>query len=63
MVVIVIDYVIDDMKIYWEESFGFVVVIIRVKDEVDVICIVNDSEYGFSVVVFIKDSVRGLRVV
>jgi len=44
-----------DSDIYCEELFGFVVMVFRVSDEDDVVCIVNDMLYGLGLYVFIMD--------
>lgn len=45
-----------------EEIFGPVAVVIKFKDEADVIEMANDSEYGLAGGVFTKDISRALRV-
>lgn len=52
MVFIIVDGVMFEMDIYVVESFGFVIIVICVKDIEDVVCIVNDMEYGLIVVVY-----------
>lgn len=42
----VLDYVTADMRIAWEEAFGPVLSVIRVKDESEGVALVNESEYG-----------------
>lgn len=49
--------VILEMIVFWEEMFGFVVVIIIVKDVEYVLELVNDSEFGFLVIIFIIDEI------
>ena len=51
----VLDHVTKDMKIAWEETFGPVVTIIRVKDYDEAIKLSNDSEYGLDACIFTKD--------
>lgn len=46
------DYVTTDMRIAWEEPFGPVLPIIRVKDKDEAIKIANESEYGLQSAVF-----------
>ena len=62
----ILDYVTTDMKIAWEEIFGPVVTIIRVKDYETAIRIANESEYGLDSSVFTDDINKaidsGLRI-
>ena len=58
----VVDGVIDAMALYYDESFGPVVALIRAKDEDDAIRLANDCDYGLSAAVFTRDTARGLRV-
>ncbi len=58
----VIDHVTPEMKLYFEESFGPLVVVIRVKDEEEAIRVANSSEYGLSSAVFSRDIARALKV-
>jgi len=51
----VLDYVNRDMRIAWEETFGPVVTIMRVKDLEEAIKIANESEYGLDACIFTKD--------
>lgn len=46
------DHVTTDMRLAWEEPFGPVLPIIRVKDKDEAIKIANDSEYGLQSAVF-----------
>lgn len=50
--------VILEMIVFWEEMFGFVAVIIIVKDVEYVLELVNDSEFGFLVIIFIIDEIQ-----
>jgi vanillin dehydrogenase len=50
------------MRIYGEESFGPVVVVLRAKDTEDAIRIANDTEYGLAAAVFGSDVGRALEV-
>ncbi len=47
---------------YYEEFFGPVSIIIRVKDEAEAIAVANDSPFGLGGSVFTKDTARGARV-
>lgn len=49
--------VILEMIVFREEMFGFVVVIIIVKDVEYVLELVNDSEFGFLAIIFIIDEI------
>lgn len=49
------DYVTEDMRLAWEEPFGPVLPIIRVKDKEEAILIANKSEYGLQASVFTKN--------
>ncbi|NIO44638.1 MAG: aldehyde dehydrogenase family protein [Candidatus Aenigmarchaeota archaeon] len=51
----VLDFVNRDMKIAWEETFGPVITIIRVKDYEEAIELANESEYGLDACIFTKD--------
>jgi len=51
----VLDFVNRNMRIAWEETFGPVVTIIRVKDYEEAIKIANESEYGLDACIFTKD--------
>ena len=49
------DYVTTDMRLAWEEPFGPVLPIIRVKDKDEAIDIANKSEYGLQSSVFTQN--------
>ena len=49
------DHVTTDMRIAWEEPFGPVLPIIRVKDKDEAIEIANSSEYGLQSAVFTQN--------
>lgn len=50
-----------DMKIVQEEIFGPVVVIIKFKDEADVVRQANETVYGLAAVVFSQNITRALE--
>ncbi|WP_373899101.1 NADP-dependent glyceraldehyde-3-phosphate dehydrogenase [Haloimpatiens sp. FM7315] len=52
---VILDRVTSDMQIAWEEPFGPVLPIIRVKDIEEAIKISNASKYGLQASVFTKD--------
>ncbi|WP_026890058.1 NADP-dependent glyceraldehyde-3-phosphate dehydrogenase [Lacrimispora aerotolerans] len=49
------DYVTTDMRLAWEEPFGPVLPIIRVKDKDEAIKLANESEYGLQSAVFTQN--------
>lgn len=51
-----------DMRIMNEETFGPVMVVVRVKDEAEALRIANSTEYGLSSSVFSKDHARAKRI-
>ncbi|HXE70542.1 MAG TPA: aldehyde dehydrogenase [Hyphomicrobiaceae bacterium] len=58
----VLDHVTPEMRIYHEESFGPVAVVVRAKGEDDAVRIANDTPYGLSAAVFGRDVDRAFRV-
>src|SRR5712691_12445067 len=50
------------MRVYGEESFGPVVIVLRDKGSEDAIRIANDTEYGLAAAVFGRDVARALEV-
>ncbi len=56
----IIDNVTPDMRIYHEEIFGPVTIVIRAKDTDDAVRIANDTAFGLSAAVFGRDINRTL---
>ena len=54
--------VTNDMRVAQEEIFGPVAVVIKFKDEADVIAMANDSEYGLGGAVWTQDIQKAIRV-
>jgi aldehyde dehydrogenase (NAD+) len=54
--------VTNDMRVAQEEIFGPVAVVIKFKDEEDVIAMANDSEYGLGGAVWTQDINRAIKV-
>lgn len=50
-----LDKVREDMRVAWEEPFGPVLPIIRVKDKEEAIALANKSEYGLQSSIFTKN--------
>jgi glyceraldehyde-3-phosphate dehydrogenase (NADP+) len=50
------------MKLAWEEPFGPILPIIRIKDEEEAIEISNRSSFGLQSAVFTKDVEKALRI-
>ncbi|MDF2594135.1 MAG: glyceraldehyde-3-phosphate dehydrogenase [Clostridia bacterium] len=57
-----IDHVTEDMRLAWEEPFGPVLPIIRVKDVKKAIEIANKSEYGLQSAVFTKNIDKAFNI-
>lgn len=57
-----LDHVTENMDVAWEEPFGPVVPIIRVKSDEEAIQIANKSEYGLQASVFTKDINRAFAI-
>jgi vanillin dehydrogenase len=58
----VLDHVTCAMRVYHEETFGPVAVVVRAKDEEEAVRIANDTPYGLSAAVFGRDVNRAFRV-
>ncbi|MEM5812619.1 MAG: aldehyde dehydrogenase family protein, partial [Candidatus Aenigmatarchaeota archaeon] len=58
----VLDFVTKDMRIAWEETFGPVITIMRVKNIEDAIEIANQSNYGLDASVFTQDIDKAIYV-
>lgn len=50
-----LDHVTTDMKVAWEEPFGPVLPIIRVKSDEEAVTLSNESEFGLQASIFTKD--------
>lgn len=58
----ILDHVNSTMRIYNEESFGPIAVVIRVSGMEEAISVGNDTEYGLAAAVFSRDTERALDV-
>src|SRR6185295_7871647 len=58
----VLDHVTPDMRIYHEETFGPVVVVVRARGEDEAVRIANDTPFGLAAAVFGRDVNRAFRV-
>lgn len=58
----VLDNVSSTMRIYHEESFGPVAVVIRVDGTEEAIAVANDTEFGLAAAVFGRDTERAMAV-
>ncbi len=57
-----VDYVTPDMSLAWEEPFGPVLPILRVRDAADAVRLANMSRYGLQAAVFTQDIERALMI-
>ncbi len=62
MTPIILDHVNKKCRIYYEEQFGPVAVIIRANNEQEAIDIVNDSDYGLEACIFTKNKKRAFEI-
>jgi acyl-CoA reductase-like NAD-dependent aldehyde dehydrogenase len=58
----VLDQITPEMRIYREESFGPVVIVLPVKNDEEAIRVANDTEYGLAAAVFGHDVDRAYAV-
>lgn len=59
---VVFDRVTTDMRVAWEEPFGPVLPILRIKNAEEAIQIANRSEYGLQSSIFTRNSDAALRI-
>jgi glyceraldehyde-3-phosphate dehydrogenase (NADP+) len=59
---VVVDNVTEEMQLAWEEPFGPVLPLIRVKSVDDAIRIANGSEYGLQAAIFTRDIKKALEI-
>lgn len=55
---ILLDHVTTDMRVAWEEPFGPILPIIRVKNEAEMVKLHNQSEYGLQASIFTNDQTK-----
>lgn len=58
----VLDKVTSEMKVYYEESFGPIVSVIRAKGDEALVAAANDTDYGLTSAVFSENTRRALEV-
>lgn len=58
----IIDYVSEDMRVAWEEPFGPVLPILRVKNENEAVRVANKSEYGLQASIFTEDLAKAYKI-
>ncbi|MBI5391782.1 NADP-dependent glyceraldehyde-3-phosphate dehydrogenase [Candidatus Woesearchaeota archaeon] len=59
---VIFDHVNEQCRILWEEQFGPVLPIMRVKTAEEAIALTNRSEYGLAACVFTKDIEKALKI-
>jgi glyceraldehyde-3-phosphate dehydrogenase (NADP+) len=57
-----VDGVTTEMRLAWEEPFGPVLPIIRVRDAAEAVTLVNNSAYGLQTSIFTRDVDVALRI-
>ncbi|WP_295472418.1 aldehyde dehydrogenase [uncultured Pseudomonas sp.] len=57
-----LDQVTDSMRLYREESFGPVAVVLRASGDEALLRLANDSEFGLSAAIFSRDTSRALAL-
>lgn len=58
----VFDHVTEDMRLAWEEPFGPVLPIIRVKDAAEAVDVANRSEYGLQAAIFTRNIDAAIKI-
>jgi vanillin dehydrogenase len=58
----VVDHVTPKMRIYGEESFGPVVIVLRVNGDHEALRVANDTEFGLSAAIFSRNIARALAL-
>ena len=59
---VLLDNVTDSMRLYREESFGPVAVVLRGQGDEELLRLANDSEFGLSAAIFSRDVSRALAL-
>ncbi len=59
---VLLDRVTSQMKLYREESFGPVAVVLRARGDEALLALANDSEFGLSSAIFSRDTARALAL-